>query len=288
METLGPFKAIDSFLVNDNGPIQGYQQLVKMATLGPFKLIGSFNHGANSRLLATFLNGNIGPIQGYQQLHSWVMMGQFKLIGISSHLHQWADSSGPNQGYQQLFSAATLGPFKPINSFAQEQQWAHSFISAEFLSMGTFPIQTFWQSYFWADINLLHHYVDKKTTLVKTLCQGLPLPFIAFTQHIQSLVFNEKPQYDYLHALLTQCLASDSNNIMSDLVTILYHLHAAKLLSPPPCPVVNRCVLSFHSLAMASSGSWSPATLSGLSQYWLEYQPWQIIWCQPTLAEYQS
>jgi hypothetical protein len=62
--------------------------------------------------------------------------------------------------------------------------------------------------------------LDKKTTLVKMLCQGLPLPIVTFMQHIQSLGFNEKPQYNYLHTLLTQCSASDSNNVMSDLITI--------------------------------------------------------------------
>ncbi|KAN0140783.1 Protein kinase-like domain containing protein [Lactarius tabidus] len=62
--------------------------------------------------------------------------------------------------------------------------------------------------------------LDKKTTSVKTLCQGLPLPFVTFMQHIQSLGFNEKPQYDYLHTLLMQCSASDSNDVVSDLITI--------------------------------------------------------------------
>ncbi|KAI9430716.1 kinase-like domain-containing protein [Lactarius indigo] len=46
-----------------------------------------------------------------------------------------------------------------------------------------------------------------KITLSKTLCQGLPAPFVAFRQHIQSLGFDEKPQYNYLHSLLMQCLA---------------------------------------------------------------------------------
>ncbi|KAF8262387.1 kinase-like domain-containing protein, partial [Lactarius quietus] len=39
--------------------------------------------------------------------------------------------------------------------------------------------------------------VKKKTTLAKGLCRGLPLPFVTFTQHIQPLAFDEKPQYDY-------------------------------------------------------------------------------------------
>ncbi|KAI9441142.1 kinase-like domain-containing protein [Lactarius psammicola] len=35
--------------------------------------------------------------------------------------------------------------------------------------------------------------LEKKLASTKTLCQGLPAPFVAFTQHIQSLGFDEKP-----------------------------------------------------------------------------------------------
>ena len=62
--------------------------------------------------------------------------------------------------------------------------------------------------------------LKKKTTLAKALCQGLPPPFVAFIQHIRSLSFDEKPQYDYLHTLLTQCSVHDSNDVMSDLTTL--------------------------------------------------------------------
>ncbi|KAI9429774.1 kinase-like domain-containing protein [Lactarius indigo] len=44
--------------------------------------------------------------------------------------------------------------------------------------------------------------LEMKIASSKTLCQGLPAPFVAFRQHIQSLGFDEKPQYDYLHSLL--------------------------------------------------------------------------------------
>lgn len=62
--------------------------------------------------------------------------------------------------------------------------------------------------------------LEKKLASTKTLCQGLPAPFVAFTQHIQSLGFDEKPQYDYLHNLLTQCSAHGSNGVMSKPVTV--------------------------------------------------------------------
>ena len=61
--------------------------------------------------------------------------------------------------------------------------------------------------------------LEKKTAMAETLCQGLPLPFVMFTQHIQLLGFDEKPQYDHLHTLLTQCSALDPNGVVSNPVT---------------------------------------------------------------------
>lgn len=46
----------------------------------------------------------------------------------------------------------------------------------------------------------------KQTTAAKTLCKGLPQPFIKFVQHIQSLGYEDKPDYRYLRSLLTQCI----------------------------------------------------------------------------------
>ncbi|KAH9010128.1 kinase-like domain-containing protein [Lactarius hengduanensis] len=62
--------------------------------------------------------------------------------------------------------------------------------------------------------------LEKKIASSKTLCQGLPAPFVAFTQHIQSLGFNEKPQYDNLHTLLMQCMAHDPNGVVSNPITV--------------------------------------------------------------------
>jgi casein kinase 1 len=61
--------------------------------------------------------------------------------------------------------------------------------------------------------------LEMKTASAKTLCQGLPSPFIAFAQYVHSLGFGDKPQYDYLRTLLTQCSAHDSNAVVSKLVT---------------------------------------------------------------------
>src|SRR5260370_4847301 len=46
----------------------------------------------------------------------------------------------------------------------------------------------------------------KQVTTAKTLCKGLPQPFIKFIQHIRSLCFEDKPDYRYLHSLLVQCI----------------------------------------------------------------------------------
>ena len=54
--------------------------------------------------------------------------------------------------------------------------------------------------------------LKKQTTMAKMLCQGLPLLFVTFTQHIQSLGFDEKPWYNYLCMLLMQCMTP--NNIV--------------------------------------------------------------------------
>src|SRR6266702_6428241 len=38
--------------------------------------------------------------------------------------------------------------------------------------------------------------LEKKIASSKTLCQGLPAPFVTLTQYIQSISFDEKPQYN--------------------------------------------------------------------------------------------
>ena len=38
------------------------------------------------------------------------------------------------------------------------------------------------------------------------LCEGLPRIFIKFVKHVQSLDFDEKPDYEYLHSILSQCM----------------------------------------------------------------------------------
>jgi hypothetical protein len=52
--------------------------------------------------------------------------------------------------------------------------------------------------------------LEKKIASAETLCLGLPAPFHTFAQYIRSLNFDQKPQYGYLHTLLTQCLGSSA------------------------------------------------------------------------------
>ena len=46
----------------------------------------------------------------------------------------------------------------------------------------------------------------KKTQItVEELCEGLPTPFCEFIIHVRSLGFDQKPDYQRLHSILTQC-----------------------------------------------------------------------------------
>jgi serine/threonine protein kinase len=45
----------------------------------------------------------------------------------------------------------------------------------------------------------------KQATTVKALCEGLPQRFIEFVEHIQSLEFWEKPDYNFLLSILEEC-----------------------------------------------------------------------------------
>ena len=78
--------------------------------------------------------------------------------------------------------------------------------------------------------------LEKKTAVAETLCQGLPLPFVMFTQHIQSLSFDEKPQYDHLRTLLMQCSALDSQGVVLNPVTAVVPSSLCKRGVPTTSP----------------------------------------------------
>jgi casein kinase I homolog HRR25 len=48
--------------------------------------------------------------------------------------------------------------------------------------------------------------LQKKLSITtEELCQGLPAPFCDFVTYVCSLGFNEKPDYPYLHSILSLC-----------------------------------------------------------------------------------
>jgi hypothetical protein len=47
--------------------------------------------------------------------------------------------------------------------------------------------------------------------MAEELCKGLPAPFCKFVTYVCSLGFDQKPDYQYLHSILLQCLEVDTN-----------------------------------------------------------------------------
>jgi len=45
----------------------------------------------------------------------------------------------------------------------------------------------------------------KLSVTVEELCEGLAAPFCKFISHVRSLSFDEKPDYQYLRSILSQC-----------------------------------------------------------------------------------
>ncbi len=50
----------------------------------------------------------------------------------------------------------------------------------------------------------------KLLTMAEELCEGLPVPFSKFVHYVRSLGFDEKPDYQYLHSILLQCLQTET------------------------------------------------------------------------------
>ena len=72
-----------------------------------------------------------------------------------------------------------------------------------FLACGDLP---------WSGLSDREAVLQKKlSTPLGELCAGLPTPFHKFVDHIRSLGFEEKPDYQYLHSILLQCSPSDTD-----------------------------------------------------------------------------
>ena len=65
----------------------------------------------------------------------------------------------------------------------------------------------------WAHLSALgdHKAVLRKKAqiTVEELCEGLPTPFYEFVIHIRSLGFDQKPDYQHLRSLLSQCSGTE-------------------------------------------------------------------------------
>jgi serine/threonine protein kinase len=57
--------------------------------------------------------------------------------------------------------------------------------------------------------------LEKKLSItVEELCEGLPTPFYKFVGHVCSLGFDEKPDYQYLHSILSQCSQTEPSKVL--------------------------------------------------------------------------
>jgi len=52
----------------------------------------------------------------------------------------------------------------------------------------------------------------KKSVTAEELCEGLPTPFHKFVTYVHSLGFDAKPDYQYLHSIISQCSAAEADH----------------------------------------------------------------------------
>jgi serine/threonine protein kinase len=52
----------------------------------------------------------------------------------------------------------------------------------------------------------------KKSVTAEELCEGLPTPFHKFVTYVRSLGFDAKPDYQYLHSIISQCSAAEADH----------------------------------------------------------------------------
>ncbi|KAH9045776.1 hypothetical protein EDB85DRAFT_1853418, partial [Lactarius pseudohatsudake] len=52
----------------------------------------------------------------------------------------------------------------------------------------------------------------KQSVTAEELCKGLPTPFCNFVTYVRSLGFDEKPDYQYLHSILSRCSAAEADH----------------------------------------------------------------------------
>ncbi|KAH9028490.1 kinase-like domain-containing protein [Lactarius pseudohatsudake] len=66
----------------------------------------------------------------------------------------------------------------------------------------------------------------KKSITAEELCGGLPTPFHKFVTYVHSLGFDTKPDYQYLHFIISQCSAAEADHPGEILPSALSHVGA--------------------------------------------------------------
>jgi casein kinase I family protein HRR25 len=73
--------------------------------------------------------------------------------------------------------------------------------------------------------------LQMKTITAGELCEGLPTPFCKFVSYVYSLAFDKKQDYQYLHSILLQCLATETSHLNKQL-PLLSHSHVIRDYTP--------------------------------------------------------
>ena len=60
---------------------------------------------------------------------------------------------------------------------------------------------------------------QKKLITAEKLCSGLPVHFCKFVHYVRTLDFDKKPDYQYLHSILSQCSETETNILGETLQT---------------------------------------------------------------------
>ena len=64
------------------------------------------------------------------------------------------------------------------------------------------------------------------------LCEGLPTPFCKFVSYVHSLGFNEKPDYQLLHSIISQCSLATQTGLFDEQRPSLACPHVKRKYTP--------------------------------------------------------
>jgi len=129
-------------------------------------------------------------------------------FGLARHFHN------PTTYLHTLFTMTHLVigtlPFTSVNGQQGHTQSCHDDLESLaytiiFLAHGELP---------WSSISICRDHKAvlqiKVLIMAEELCKGLPPPFSKFVIHVRSLGFDEKPDYEHLHAILLQCSETET------------------------------------------------------------------------------